>query len=504
VQLGSGNGSSYPTRIDNRQVYVNSPLAAPDSETRIDSELANDALAAIEAVERALGARVNGNYGSLAARLNQFIPGGGTPTTVETFAASTQWVLPGAVHRLGSPAFLVYAYDNADPAAALDPGAIHVDPTSYDITVTFGTPQAGLLVATLGQPAYTTTFALTEAPYTLTVLGAVHQCGTDNLLWQVRDMQGDVLVPGSVSVHPTTYDVTVMFAQPQSGRLVLGVPGQVTTTDFVSDVVVTVPAVSHGLTTRAIAWQLWDAAVPATNSVAPQQLTVDPVTFEVVATFGQAQSGRLVLGSALGVSGSDFTLRDAGVPDQTAVQVYSQGGTLYLQQGSGDSAVVQNKTGATLATVNATGQLGLGTTPTHQLHLSTDDAAKLATATWATTSDARLKDVLGPYTDGLALLAALEPVWYRYNGLGGIRRDSREYVGLLAQAVEQVAPYMVTARRGRLRAEDEDTDLLELNTSPLMFALINAVNTLAADLAAVQAEVAQLRAQHTPPAEETP
>jgi hypothetical protein len=261
---------------------------------------------------------------------------------------------------------------------------------------------------------------------------------------------------------------------------------------------VVVLGATHGLGTRALCWQLWDDASPETNSLEPGSLTVDPDTFDVTLTFGQPTSGRLVLGRALGSTGADFQVKDAGIADQTAVRLYSDSGTLNLQQGSGDATVFRNKTGSAVATVNATGQMGLGTTPTHQLHLSTDDAAKLATATWATTSDARLKDVLRPYTDGLELLLALDPVWYRYNGLGGIRRDGQEYVGLLAQAVQHVAPYMVQSHRGRLTPEQEETDLLEFNAAPLIFALVNAVKALASQVSELHTLIAQLHSSQPP------
>jgi hypothetical protein len=498
ANLGSGHGSQWPTRIDTRQIYRNSPLAKPDSDVRLDAEFANDTLDYAIKTQITLGANPQGQYGSVAARLNQFVPGGGAAVTNQAFGSSTHWVLPGSQHHLGSPAILLYAYDNTDPAIALDPGALQVDPSSYDITADFGVDQAGLLVATLGEPSYSALFAVSAAPYTVTILGTTHQLATANLCVQLRDSTGAVISPATVRVHPVTYDVTLVFSQAQDGRVILGVPGGVSSTPFTDETEVVVLGATHGLGTRALCWQLWDDASPETNSLEPGSLTVDPDTFDVTLTFGQPTSGRLVLGRALGSTGADFQVKDAGIADQTAVRLYSDSGTLNLQQGSGDATVFRNKTGSAVATVNATGQMGLGTTPTHQLHLSTDDAAKLATATWATTSDARLKDVLRPYTDGLELLLALDPVWYRYNGLGGIRRDGQEYVGLLAQAVQHVAPYMVQSHRGRLTPEQEETDLLEFNAAPLIFALVNAVKALASQVSELHTLIAQLHSSQPP------
>jgi hypothetical protein len=471
---------------------VNSPLALPDSETRLDAELANDLLTYAVMSQQILGANPQGLFASVAARLNQFLPGGGGQTTALAFVADPQWVLPGTVHRLGTTALLVYVYDEGDPASALSAGAVHISPTTYDVTLDFGIAQAGLLVLSPGAPGYSGTFT---AQTSLTILGTVHQLGTDNLCWQVWDSAGDVIEGSTVTVHPVTYDVTFTFGQAQSGRFVFGPPEGVSSTPFTTETVVTILGATHGLGTRALCWQVWDDATPATNSFEPATVTVDPVSFDVVMTFAQAQSGRIVLGKATGASGSDFTIADAGLPGTDAVRVYSNNGSLYLQQGDGDTTVLQSKTGASLVTVTATGQVGVGTAPTHQLHLSTDDAAKLATATWATTSDARLKEVQRPYTDGLELLLALEPVWYRYNGLAWTPRDRTEYVGLLAQAVQQVAPYMVTIRRGRLRPGEPETDILELQTHALIFAAINAVKTLATQVTTLTTQLEEVRAR---------
>jgi hypothetical protein len=496
AQLGAGNGTSWPQRIDTRQVYQNSPLALPDSNTRFDAEVINDILTLAVMLEQILGANPQGNFASLAARLNQFIPGGGGQSNVVQFLADPQWVVPGSVHRLGTPALLLYLYDDGDPAGALDPGAVHVDPNTYDVTIDFGLPQAGLLVLTVGSPSYTTTFTTTSGAPTLTVLGTVHNLGTDTLCWQVWDDAGDVIQPALITVHPTTFDVTLTFSQqPQSGRLVLGVPEGVSSTAITNDTEVQIPGATHGLGTRALCWQVWDDATPAANTFEPESVTVDPDNFDVTFTFGQAQNGRIVLGKAIGASGEDFTVASGGLPNTDAVRVYSTQGRLYLQHGAGDLTVLQSKTGGALVNVTGSGQVGIGTTPTHQLHLSTDDAAKLATATWATTSDGRLKDVLRPYTDGLALLQALEPVWYRYNGLGGIPKDRKEYVGLIAQGVQSVAPYMVTTRRGTLRPGEPEIDLLELQSSALIFAAINAIKTLAAQLDHLTMQVSALTAR---------
>ena len=77
AQLGAGTGSSYPESIDTKQTFRNGPTVVPDSDTRLDSELANDALHAIVNMQTALGAGIQGEFGSLSARINQVLPAAG-------------------------------------------------------------------------------------------------------------------------------------------------------------------------------------------------------------------------------------------------------------------------------------------------------------------------------------------------------------------------------------------------------------------------------------------
>ena len=132
---------------------------------------------------------------------------------------------------------------------------------------------------------------------------------------------------------------------------------------------------------------------------------------------------------------------------------------------------------------------------------------------WAAPSDARIKDVQGDYTQGLDAVLRLNPVIYTYKGndtptevlhievepAEGEERaephtgpapypasphvkaaETRQsFVGLVAQEVEAVFPDMVTRREGYIDGE-KVTDLRDLDTSSLIFALVNAVKTLAA------------------------
>jgi len=233
AQLGAGlvgtTQEGYPTIIDTYQTFVNGSSEAPDSNTRLDSELTMDILKTIVAIETTLGARVNGVYGSLAARLNQFLPGGGGLPGIITFANAITVSVPGTTHNVGQAALLWQLYDANIPANAMGPGAVQVevDTTSYDMTLTFVTPTSGMLALGATSPIYSTTFGATTS---VNVLGTTHQLGTSDLQFAVYDNstpRRKAMVAGSFSVHQTTHDVHMGFATPTSGLLVLSAGGPV-------------------------------------------------------------------------------------------------------------------------------------------------------------------------------------------------------------------------------------------------------------------------------------
>ncbi len=501
AQLGSGQDSGYPGTIDTRQTFQNSPLAAPDSASRLDAEVVNDALAAIVNMQQALGANPQGVFGSVAARLQQFLPGGGASVSLIPFAANTTWRVPGTVHKLGSAALLFQLYDAADPANMLEAGSVTVDPTTYDMTATFSGLQAGLFVLSLGIPAYIAPFT---AVSTLDIPGIVHQLGTPDLFFQCYDDAGvrQAFLPGSVTVHPSTFDVHVAFGGPTSGTIILAHPGPVYAVDFVNQTNVTVPGSVHQLNTRALLVQCYDASIPR-EAFMPGGVTVDAASLTVTAYFGVPTSGRLLLGRAGSVSGLDFHIVDSGLIDQTAVRLFSSGGNLYLQCGDGGHVYMRNRIGTIVSMLTGTGRLGLGIEPTHELQLSTGDAVKATGTTWANPSDEGMKKDIRPFEDGLTMLLALEPIWFRFNGRGGVPASREEHIGLVAQAVEPVAPYMVRTERGRLDPEAPETDVRLLDTHALSFAMINAFKTVVGRLEAVETELAALRARLPFPPEES-
>jgi hypothetical protein len=127
----------------------------------------------------------------------------------------------------------------------------------------------------------------------------------------------------------------------------------------------------------------------------------------------------------------------------------------------------------------------------------TGNAIKSGGGAWLAASDARIKTVQGGYTLGLDEVLRLRPVVYTYKGNDSsaidqpsaharVAADRTPFVGLVAQEVESIFPGMVSQREGYIDGQ-KVADLRDVDTSQLIFALVNAVKSL-------KAEVDQLRA----------
>jgi hypothetical protein len=91
-------------------------------------------------------------------------------------------------------------------------------------------------------------------------------------------------------------------------------------------------------------------------------------------------------------------------------------------------------------------------------------------------SDRRLKKNVSAFTDGLELLTKVKPVWFEYNGEAGLPTN-KPYVGVIAQQMQRIAPYMV----GRFTYQDttgQKTDYLDYDANALTYILVNAVQQL--------------------------
>jgi hypothetical protein len=115
-------------------------------------------------------------------------------------------------------------------------------------------------------------------------------------------------------------------------------------------------------------------------------------------------------------------------------------------------------------------------------------AGKTGGGSWAGTSDRRLKQNIAPYADGLAALLKINPVTYHYNELSGYDTQ-KEYVGVIAQELQPIAPYMVFSAPFK----DSGNEYLHVDNSAMTYMLINAVKEQQAQIDALKAEIAALK-----------
>jgi len=120
-------------------------------------------------------------------------------------------------------------------------------------------------------------------------------------------------------------------------------------------------------------------------------------------------------------------------------------------------------------------------------------AIKTGNTSWTSASDKRLKKNVHPYEQGLDKIMKIEPVNFQYNEKSGHNTEN-EYVGVIAQGLLDIAPYMVsTYQKG-------DKEYYNVNNSAMTYMLINAVQqqhktnkTLKEKLQSQQKQINQLR-----------
>ena len=143
---------------------------------------------------------------------------------------------------------------------------------------------------------------------------------------------------------------------------------------------------------------------------------------------------------------------------------------------SNSSAIQIGYNGGTYLTIS-------GTTSSGTVVSTTSDCQKPGGGTWNATSDARLKENVTGYSRGLQALKQLRTVTYNYNDVTelGAQTEHKTFIGLVAQEVEQT-PFANMVKTGA-------DGYKSLDSSELVYALINAVKELSAEVDALKAKV---------------
>ena len=166
-------------------------------------------------------------------------------------------------------------------------------------------------------------------------------------------------------------------------------------------------------------------------------------------------------------------------------------GTLRYQIiGNSDSHIFYSGVDATnsleLMRIQGDGNVGIGTNaPTAKL--SVNGTANNTTGAWGVFSDERIKTVTNEFTDGLNVIEQINPVVFTYNANAPFA-NSKEQVGVVAQDLEKIAPYMVSQQ-----AFAQYKDLREVSNQAYTFLLINAVKEQQAQIEAMKKEMEELK-----------
>jgi hypothetical protein len=154
---------------------------------------------------------------------------------------------------------------------------------------------------------------------------------------------------------------------------------------------------------------------------------------------------------------------------------------------------LQNNSSSNLHLVNGGGDVGIGTTaPTAKLSVN-GTANKPGGGSWATFSDRRLKQNIAKFSMGIEVLNQIKPVTFHYNGQLDMSPDP-EYVGIIAQDLQEIAPFMVSKTEIKEGAEAGQT-FLNVDPSAFTYILINSVQSQQAEIKDLRAKLAAQQAQ---------
>jgi hypothetical protein len=93
------------------------------------------------------------------------------------------------------------------------------------------------------------------------------------------------------------------------------------------------------------------------------------------------------------------------------------------------------------------------------------------------TSDARTKEDIVEFEDGLEKLQQIKPVRFRYNGKAHTVKDIGG-IGIIAQELQKVFPEMIHKCKGELDEKGKEEEILLTDTSSLIYVAVNAIKEL--------------------------
>jgi len=144
------------------------------------------------------------------------------------------------------------------------------------------------------------------------------------------------------------------------------------------------------------------------------------------------------------------------------------------------------------------------------------NAQKTGGGSWEVLSDARLKTDVENYSKGLAEILQINPVTYKYTGVGGVADTEKKQVGLIAQEFQKIAPEAIgtykhtepleiaktmedvlNGTRKKMADLEVVNEYLTLDNSSITYMLVNAVKEQQTIIETQKAELETLKATVT-------
>ncbi|WP_409480208.1 tail fiber domain-containing protein [Pseudobdellovibrio sp. HCB154] len=182
--------------------------------------------------------------------------------------------------------------------------------------------------------------------------------------------------------------------------------------------------------------------------------------------------------TALRIDSQDTYYRDIFISEFNTT---SYGGIVRYHSGLDLLSLITMEAGVEkygVAVARATGYVGIGMNSAAAYPLDVNGDIRISgtpyrnggDSAWIVPSDARLKDVSGNYNRGLREIANIDTIYFNYKKDNPKQIDSTvKYTGVLAQQVQKQIPEAVK--------KDKD-GFLSLNTTPIFWAMLNAVKEL--------------------------
>lgn len=210
-----------------------------------------------------------------------------------------------------------------------------------------------------------------------------------------------------------------------------------------------------------------------------------------VAITGGSIAGASTITASGAITGGSFTT--SGTSNATKFTVNSSYPEMSVSGSVGNinftaTTSLTGAAGEMIAYVGAT-TIWTATTTTFSLSSAITAANCYFGTAWTNLSDVRSKKNVSSYSLGLDAIGELRPVTYSYNGLYGSPDNGVLLTGLIAQDVLDTSMSSMVGTRSYTDPETGDvSEIYDLNTNQLIFALVNAVNELSSRVKALEAK----------------